>query len=826
MDVRAVTGIYRFLKARRFDIVHTHSSKAGIVGRVAARWAGAPVIIHTPHGHVFYGYFGPIVTRLCLMLERWCARFTDRIITLTGRGRRKHLDLGVGLPEQYSVIPSGIPLENFFPDPGRGRRVRERLGIPPEAPVLGTVGRLTAIKDQRTLIVAAKILKDRHPDLLVLLIGDSGRKGKLEALTRDLGLEGRIRFLGWQPDVLELLNALNVLLLCSLNEGMGRALVEAMASGLPVVAHECGRHAGPGGRGRFRLFGSGRGAGRPGGGGLPHAERPRATAVHGGAVPGEIGGVYGGEDEQPVEPPVPGPGSGAGRVMQLGRRRVGGKERRGGNGRPRPAAFGWVAVPLLVFACLVLLPAEAEARKVQPFRALVGVRSNFSGDGESVEALSAKAQRLGISAILFADHHRLSLSWGLPPFRNLLRKKQEFPSVYTSGVSPYLKTVLGADEKHPRAVIIPGVTTTPFYYWTGSPFQGDLTARQWHTRMMVFGMNNRPEAFEDLPEIDGGYTLLYARRLLTGTAFFLGAALIGLILFFGFRRWRVLAFLVFMAGGLSAVNYHPFSTSPFDAYHGNQGALPYQFLIDFVNARGGVILWPGEGGRDEKAGAARLVSRPRPDLLESTRGYTAFDAFTAGRPAPTAPGGVWDKMLGDFTEGLRGRPPWIFGGVERSRGDGGGGAFSTKVQTVLYLEERSQAAVLDAFRGGRMYALREGNGVRLELSRFSVTPRGLAAIQAVPGHTLDSLGPVTVSFQITAGNLGPRRVTARIIRQGRTIKTFNGATPLEGSFADDFVALGKTCYYRLEVWGPSGARILTNPVFVKYPPAARSGPTP
>ncbi|MDP7385299.1 MAG: glycosyltransferase family 4 protein, partial [Nitrospinota bacterium] len=240
MDVRAVTGIYRFLKARRFDIVHTHSSKAGFVGRVAARRAGAPVIIHTPNGHVFYGYFGPIASRLCLALERWCARFTDRIITLTERGRREHLDLGVGLPEQYSAIPSGLPLKNFFPDPGRGRRVRERLRIPPEAPVLGTVGRLTAVKDQRTLIAAAKILADRHPDLVVLLIGDGGLKGGLEAQTRDLGLEGRIRFLGWQSDVPELLNALDVFVLCSLNEGMGRALVEAMSSGLPVVATSVG----------------------------------------------------------------------------------------------------------------------------------------------------------------------------------------------------------------------------------------------------------------------------------------------------------------------------------------------------------------------------------------------------------------------------------------------------------------------------------------------------------------------------------------------------------------------------------------------------------
>jgi glycosyltransferase involved in cell wall biosynthesis len=191
------------------------------------------------------------VTRLFLRLVRWCARFTDRIITLTERGRREHLDFGVGLPEKYSVIPSGIPLENFFPDPGRGRQARERLGIPPEAPVLGTVGRLTAVKDQRTLILAAKILKDRHPDLVVLLIGDGGLKGKLEAQTRDLGLEGCIRFLGWESNVPELLNALDVFVLCSLNEGMGRALFEAMASGLPVVATNVGG-CGPWGSGPGR----------------------------------------------------------------------------------------------------------------------------------------------------------------------------------------------------------------------------------------------------------------------------------------------------------------------------------------------------------------------------------------------------------------------------------------------------------------------------------------------------------------------------------------------------------------------------------------------
>ncbi|MFQ5693463.1 MAG: glycosyltransferase family 4 protein, partial [Nitrospinota bacterium] len=239
-DFRALGEIHRFLKSRRFDIVHTHSSKAGLLGRIAARRARVPSVVHTPHGHIFYGYFGPLRSRLYLGLERWAVRRTDRIIALTERGRREHLALGVGRPEQYRVIPSGIPLDDFYPDPQRRRRTRERLGIPEGVPAVGTVGRLTTVKDQKTLLDAADRLRSRFPNLAVFLIGDGELRGPLESQARRLGLQDTVRFLGWRSDVPDLMNALDLFVLCSRNEGMGRALVEAMASGLPAVATDVG----------------------------------------------------------------------------------------------------------------------------------------------------------------------------------------------------------------------------------------------------------------------------------------------------------------------------------------------------------------------------------------------------------------------------------------------------------------------------------------------------------------------------------------------------------------------------------------------------------
>ncbi|MFQ5693752.1 MAG: hypothetical protein ACE5IM_11995 [Nitrospinota bacterium] len=477
----------------------------------------------------------------------------------------------------------------------------------------------------------------------------------------------------------------------------------------------------------------------------------------------------------------------------------------------------------LLAAVFFLVPAAAAPQGYAPHRALVGVRSNFSSGSEPVESIARKAEKSGFSAVLFADHHRLSLFWGVPPFRNLLRKRQEFSSVHLSGVRSYLKAVLAADERHPRTLITPGLTTTPFYYWTGSPFRGDLTAHQWHTRLLVFGLRN--PALARLPEVHGSFSTAYVRQLWPGAALFLAAALMGLALFIRYPRWRALGFLLFLAGGLFSINYHPFAATPFDVYHGDQGVAPYQLLIDYVKARGGVVLWTAEGKGvpgGERAGVARLVSRPRPDLLAAARGYVAFDAFMGGTPPPTAPGGVWDAMLQAFTDGKRRTPVWIFGSAGGRRKTAEGlEAYSEEVQTVFYLKEKTQAALLDALRRGRMYALKAGGGFYLRLDRFAVTPRDLSA-EALPGQRLNAPGPVAVHFRVSASDGRRRPVTVRIVRDGRVVKTLRGETPFERTYRDPFTLPGRTSFYRVEASGPSGTRLLTNPVFVKFLKAAPS----
>jgi glycosyltransferase involved in cell wall biosynthesis len=237
-DLRAVGEILGIIRAGRFDLVHTHTSKAGFLGRLAARMARVPAVVHTPHGHVFYGYYGPLVTRLFAAAERWAAWRTDRLVALTVREVDDHLALGIGRPEQFRVIHSGIDFAAFDADPTPGRQVRVELGIPAEALVVGTLGRLTAVKGQDCLVAALASLA--LPQLWLLLVGDGEERSALAAQAQALGVADRVVFAGWRQDVHRVLRAMDLFALPSLNEGMGRALVEAMYTGLPVVATAVG----------------------------------------------------------------------------------------------------------------------------------------------------------------------------------------------------------------------------------------------------------------------------------------------------------------------------------------------------------------------------------------------------------------------------------------------------------------------------------------------------------------------------------------------------------------------------------------------------------
>lgn len=239
-DLRALVALVTRFRRHRPDLVHTHTSKAGVVGRLAALIARVPLIVHTPHGHVFYAYYGRAWTAAFVRLERAAARFTDRIVVLTERGAEEHLARQIGRPEQYVAIPSGVDTARLRARAPARAAARAALGLPAAAPIVAGVGRLVPVKGFDVLVEALPALGAAVPGALVLLVGAGPDRAALEARARALGAGDRLRVTGARDDVVPWIAAADVLAAPSRNEGMGRVLIEAMALGVPVVGTRVG----------------------------------------------------------------------------------------------------------------------------------------------------------------------------------------------------------------------------------------------------------------------------------------------------------------------------------------------------------------------------------------------------------------------------------------------------------------------------------------------------------------------------------------------------------------------------------------------------------
>jgi glycosyltransferase involved in cell wall biosynthesis len=243
-DVRSLVALFRHIRKIEPHIVHTHTSKAGILGRLAAWLARVPTIIHTPHGHVFYGHFGRSLSRMFLQMEKLLGRITHHQIALTPEECNDYVNLGVAKSNNLSVIHSGVDLNRFKLNAAETNHKRKELSIPPDSLVVGYVGWLIPIKGVTYLVNAMAEVIQRHPNSLLVLVGKGDEKAeeeiKLKEQVENLGLVDNVRFLGWRPDVNEIMVCFDIFVLPSLNEGMGRVLVEAMAAGLPIVASRVG----------------------------------------------------------------------------------------------------------------------------------------------------------------------------------------------------------------------------------------------------------------------------------------------------------------------------------------------------------------------------------------------------------------------------------------------------------------------------------------------------------------------------------------------------------------------------------------------------------
>ena len=239
-DLKALFSLWRLLIKERPYIVHTHTSKAGILGRLVAKLAGVPIIIHRPHGHVFYGHFGPLVSKFFLLTERLMARITDRMVALTQAERNDHTALSVFSPEKITTIHSGVDIDQYMNVRANIAEKKRELGLNSKGLVVGTVGWLLPIKGPMHLLKAMSNVWESHPETSLIFVGRGDLEMELKEEARRMGVSDKVIFLGWRDDIPAIMQVLDVFVLASLNEGMGRVLVEAMAAGKPVVASRVG----------------------------------------------------------------------------------------------------------------------------------------------------------------------------------------------------------------------------------------------------------------------------------------------------------------------------------------------------------------------------------------------------------------------------------------------------------------------------------------------------------------------------------------------------------------------------------------------------------
>jgi glycosyltransferase involved in cell wall biosynthesis len=239
-DIAAFLRLSALFRDWRPDVVHTHTAKAGAVGRTAARFAGTPAVVHTFHGHVLRGYFPKPLEGIFRGIERGLTGITDRIVTLSPSLKADLVDMRIAAAEKIDVIPLGMDLAPLLHCDSRRGELHSELGIEPHVPLIGIVGRLVPIKNHRLFLEAARSMVDSGSPARFVVVGDGEMADSLRKTAEEMGIADRTLFLGWRKDMVPVYAGLDLLALSSDNEGTPVALIEGMAAGAPVVATAVG----------------------------------------------------------------------------------------------------------------------------------------------------------------------------------------------------------------------------------------------------------------------------------------------------------------------------------------------------------------------------------------------------------------------------------------------------------------------------------------------------------------------------------------------------------------------------------------------------------
>jgi glycosyltransferase involved in cell wall biosynthesis len=234
-DLLAFIEIRELIRSWKPDIVHTHTAKAGVLGRLAAiSFTSRPKVVHTFHGHLLFGYFPKVITKTIILIERFLARHTNQIVSVGHQVMKDLLDADIGKKDQYCIIPPGIEIKKY----GTEKKVREDFKIANDDYCIVWIGRLVAIKNPMQVLDLAKLISNEFPRIKFLMVGD----GELRELIHRRILDEDIPavLLGWRTDIFDVLSLAKLVIQTSLNEGTPLAIIQAQMEGIPVISTAVG----------------------------------------------------------------------------------------------------------------------------------------------------------------------------------------------------------------------------------------------------------------------------------------------------------------------------------------------------------------------------------------------------------------------------------------------------------------------------------------------------------------------------------------------------------------------------------------------------------
>ena len=491
-----------------------------------------------------------------------------------------------------------------------------------------------------------------------------------------------------------------------------------------------------------------------------------------------------------------------------------------------------VAVALGVV--LLIGAVEAGAQELQRLPVVVHVHSTLSTGDRSLDELGRMARAEGLGGILLVENYLLRAEYGLSPFRALTRVAYEDRSVLRSGVEGFLERVDQARRGNTELLFLPGVEVIPHYHWAGSPLGRAMTLYDTQKNILVFGITD-PAALRSLPATSNPYARRYDWSSLLEAAPVLlvipGIALLFVrrarrrrvgraIVIVRRRRW-VLGGALVLVGAVALVRGWPFTVDRYPPY-ADFGVAPYQDLIDHVNRLEGVTVWSFPEAWDEGRRAVGPVkvswrTDAYPDDLLKTFRYTAFGALYEQTTRFEQPGGRWDRLLVEYAAGERSRAAW---GIGESGFHGpAGGKRLGAIQTVFLVREKTEAAVLDALKRGRLYALQRTPEASLVLTDWSVAAGDAAAVS---GETLRVVEGAAIEVRLAvdvagagATGTGTTGLRATLVRNGSVLNSWAGETSVQATHREIFD--GRPLVFRIDARARAPHRIVSSPIIVVRP---------